>query len=59
MLNSLKSLASSSAIKAAYAIDEESGFNAGAWLVQNATKKSTRQEVSVLVSGPTRSTVRY
>ncbi|CCG81569.1 putative Protein kinase Scy1 [Taphrina deformans PYCC 5710] len=48
MLNTLKNLASSSAIKAAYAISDEPGFSAGAWTVQDAIKKSTKQEVSVL-----------
>lgn len=48
MFSSLKSLATSSAIKAAYNISDDSGFSAGAWQVQDAVKKSTKQEVSVL-----------
>ena len=34
MLSSLKNLTNSSAIKSAYTINEEGGFRAGAWLVQ-------------------------
>ncbi|BFZ57630.1 Protein kinase domain-containing protein ppk32 [Savitreella phatthalungensis] len=52
MLSSIKSFAASattgSAIKSAYVIDADSGFTAGPWLCQDAVKKSTKQEVSVL-----------